>query len=183
MPLSPRDEQIRLAHADLIRLVVQASQTPGARAELDPVLKQAEQAGWTDLVPRIRRVLHGERDTALLRGLDDEDTVILSAILAGIQDPATLPDPNAAADPAQAAPGLAHMIHAAGRGDAQSLHWLSQMAEQMTRAGGDMARLGGITKRLVDGERDPEKLCKGMGALGESLVLSLLGELGKLERH
>jgi hypothetical protein len=57
------------------------------------------------------------------------------------------------------------------------------MAEQMTRAGGDLARLGGITKRLVDGERDPDRLCKGMGAQGESLVLSLLGELGKLERH
>jgi hypothetical protein len=183
MRLSPRDQQIRLAHAGLIRLVVQATQNAGARAQLDPVLTQAEQGGWTDLVPRIRRVLNGERDTALLRGLDEEDTVILTAILAGIQDPATLPEPDAAADPTQAAPGLAQMIHAASRGDAQALHWLSQMAEQMMRAGGDMARLGGIAKRLVDGERDAEKLCKGMGPQGESLVLSLLGELGKLERH
>jgi len=183
MTLSPRDQQIRLAHAGLIRLVVQAAQNANARAELDPVLTQAEQQGWTELVPRIRRVLDGARDTSLLRGLDEEDTVILTAILAGIQDPATLPDPEAAADPTQAAPGLAQMIHAAGRGDAQALHWLSQMAEQMTRAGGDMARLGGITKRLVDGERDPARLCKGMGAQGESLVLSLLSELGKLERH
>jgi len=183
MTLSPRDQQIRLAHASLIRLVVQAAQNVSARAELDPVLAHAQQQGWTELVPRIRRVLNGERDTSLLRGLDEEDTVILTAILAGIQDPATLPDPEAAADPTQAAPGLAQMIHAASHGDAQALHWLSQMAEQMTRAGGDMARIGGITKRLVDGERDPEKLCKGMGAQGESLVLSLLAELGKLERH
>jgi hypothetical protein len=183
MPLSPRDQQIRLAHAALIQLVVQASQNPEARNELEPVLAQAEQGGWTDLVPRIRRILEGERDAALLRGLDDEDTVILAAILDGLRDPSTLPDPNDAGDPAQAAPGLAHMIHAASRGDAQALHWLSQMAEQMTRAGGDLARLGGITKRLVDGERDPDRLCKGMGAQGESLVLSLLGELGKLERH
>lgn len=183
MTLSPRDQQIRLAHAGLIRLVVQASQNLSARAELDPVLTQAEQQGWTELIPRIRRVLDGARDTSLLRGLDEEDTVILTAILTGIQDPSTLPDPEAAADPTQAAPGLAQMIHAAARGDAQALHWLSQMAEQMTRAGGDMARLGGIAKRLVDGERDPARLCKGMGAQGESLVLSLLSELGKLERH
>ncbi len=183
MTLSPRDQQIRLAHAGLIRLVVQATQNPGARSELEPVLSQAEQGGWTNLVPRIRRVLAGERDMALLQGLDDEDTVILTAVLAGIQDPTTLPDPESAADPTQAAPGLAQMIHAASHGDAQALHWLSQMAEQMTRAGGDMARLGGIAKRLVDGERDPDTLCKGMGAQGESLVLSLLGELGKLERH
>jgi len=183
MTMSTRDQQIRVAHAGLIRLVVQATENEQARVELDPVLTHAEQSGWTDLVARIRRVLKGERDSALLRGLDEEDTVIVTAILAGIQNQATLPDPQDAADPTQAAPGLAQMIHAASRGDAQSLHWLSQMAEQMTRAGGDMARLGGITKRLVDGERNPETLCKGMGAQGESLVLSLLGELGKLERH
>ncbi|MFO8151647.1 hypothetical protein [Thioalkalivibrio sp.] len=183
MMMSTRDQQIRLAHAGLIRLVVQATQSEQARVELDPVLTHAEQGGWTDLVARIRRVLKGERDPELLRGLDDEDTVILSAILTGIQNPATLPDPEDTTDPTQAAPGLAQMIHAASRGDAQSLHWLSQMAEQMTRAGGDMARLGAITKRLVDGERNPEVLCKGMGPQGESLVASLLGELGKLERH
>jgi hypothetical protein len=38
-------------------------------------------------------------------------------------------------------------------------------------------------RRLVDGERNAELLCKGMGAQGESLVLSLLEELGKLEAH
>ena len=183
MMMSTRDQQIRLAHAGLIRLVVQATQSEQARVELNPVLAHAEQGGWTDLVARIRRVLKGERNPELLRGLDDEDTVILSAILTGIQNPATLPDPEDTTDPTQAAPGLAQMIHAASRGDAQSLHWLSQMAEQMTRAGGDMARLGGITKRLVDGERNPEVLCKGMGPQGESLVASLLGELGKLEHH
>jgi hypothetical protein len=183
MTLSSKREQVRMAHAGLIRLVVQASQNPAARAELAPVLEQAVKAGWTELVARIRRVLQGERDPALLKGLDDEDMAILEAILAGLQDPATLPPPQAAADPTQAAPGLAQMIHAAGRGDAQALYWLSQMAEQMTRAGGDMARLGGIAKRLVDGERDPERLCRGMGAQGESLVLSLLTELGKLEHH
>jgi hypothetical protein len=183
MAMSTRDQQIRLAHAGLIRLVVRATQSDQARVELNPVLTHAEQGGWGELVARVRRILKGERDPVLLRGLDEEDTVIVTAILAGIQNPASLPDPEEAADPTQAAPGLAQMIHAASRGDAQSLHWLSQMAEQMTRAGGDMARLGGITKRLVDGERSPETLCKGMGAQGESLVLSLLGELGKLERH
>ncbi len=176
-------QQIRQAQAGLINLVVQATQNAETRHELEPVLNQALEAGWTDLVPRLRRVLAGERDPSLLQGLDDEDRVILSSILAGLQDPSTLPDPNQAGDPTQAAPGLAQMIHGAAHGDAQSLHWLSQMAEQMTRAGGDMARLGAITKRLVDGERDPERLCHGMGSQGESLVTSILTELGKLERH
>ncbi len=176
-------QQIRQAQAGLINLVVQATQNPETRRELEPVLNQAHEAGWGELIQRIRRVLEGERDAALLLGLDDEDTVILTAILNGLQDPSTLPDPEQSGDPAQAAPGLAQMIHGAARGDAQSLHWLSQMAEQMSRAGGDMARLGGITKRLVDGERDPDVLCRGMGSQGESLVLSILSELGKLEQH
>ena len=183
MPTPQFEEQIRQAQAGLIHLVVQATQNPELRGELEPVLQQAREAGWTELVQRIGKVLEGSRDPALLNGLDDEDTVILTAILDGLQDPSTMPDPDQAGDPAQAAPGLAQMIHGAARGDAQSLHWLSQMAEQMQRAGGDMARLGGITKRLVDGERDPDVLCRGMGAQGESLVLSLLAELGKLERH
>lgn len=176
-------EQIRRAQAGLINLVVQATQNPETRRELEPVLNQAHEAGWGELIKRIRRVLEGERDPSLLWGLDEEDTVILTAILSGLQDPSTLPDPQQSGDPTQAAPGLAQMIHNAAHGDAQSLHWLSQMAEQMSRAGGDMARIGGITKRLVDGERDPETLCRGMDSQGESLVLSILTELGKLERH
>jgi hypothetical protein len=176
-------EQIRRAQAGLINLVVQATQNPETRRELEPVLNQAHEAGWGELIKRIRRVLEGERDPSLLQGLDEEDTVILTAILSGLQDPSSLPDPQQSGDPTQAAPGLAQMIHNAAHGDAQSLHWLSQMAEQMSRAGGDMARIGGITKRLVDGERDPETLCRGMDSQGESLVLSILTELGKLERH
>ena len=43
-----------------------------------------------------------------------------------------------------------------------------------------MAALGGIMKKLIDGERDPEVLTKRMGARGESLVLSILEELGRL---
>ena len=57
------------------------------------------------------------------------------------------------------------------------------MAEQMVRAGGDMARLGGIMRRLVNGERDFEVLSKGMGNLGRTLLLDILSELGKSAIH
>jgi hypothetical protein len=75
------------------------------------------------------------------------------------------------------------MIQACTHGDVQALELLSQMAEQMTRVGGDMGRMGGLMRRLVEGERNPDVLLKGMGAQGESLVLAVLDELGKLERH
>ncbi|MFN4263005.1 MAG: hypothetical protein ACK4IT_05150 [Thioalkalivibrionaceae bacterium] len=178
-----RRDQIRRAHASLMHMVVQATTDATVRAELDPILDQALTAGWSALVPVLRRIVAGERSETLLSGLDEEDTVIVESILAGLQNPATLPDPDAPADASQAAPGLAQMIHAAARGDAQALFWVSQMAEQMQRAGGDMRRLGGQMKRLVDGVRDPDVLCRGMSAEGESLMLALLGELGRLERH
>jgi hypothetical protein len=53
----------------------------------------------------------------------------------------------------------------------------------MVKAGRHMARLGGIMRRLVDGERDADKLGKGMGPLGRELVVNLLDELAKLRSH
>jgi hypothetical protein len=75
------------------------------------------------------------------------------------------------------------MIQAAGSGDAKAFAALANMAAQMMKAGGDMARLGGMMRRLVDGERDADKLSKGMGPLGKELVVNLLDELAKLRPH
>ena len=79
-----------------------------------------------------------------------------------------------------AAPGLADIIHAASAGDAQALQLVASMAEQMSHVGGDMARLASIIRPLVNGERDPERLCREMSAQGQSLVLAILAELGRL---
>jgi hypothetical protein len=46
-----------------------------------------------------------------------------------------------------------------------------------------MARLAGSLRPLVQGERDADKLTEGMSAEGEKLVLAILEELGKLDRH
>ncbi|MDX1335115.1 MAG: hypothetical protein R3312_04970 [Gammaproteobacteria bacterium] len=179
-----RQEQIITAHAALIVKVATTIQNSDLLPELQHVLKVSEENGWVDLVAAIRRILNGERELAgLIVGLDEEDSTIIEAILRGIQNPETLPDPNAQPDASMAAPGLAAMIMDATRGNAQALELLANMAEQMTGAGGDMARLGGIMRRLVEGERNPEILTKGMSAQGESLVLGLLEELGKLEAH
>jgi hypothetical protein len=72
------------------------------------------------------------------------------------------------------------MIHAAASGDVQALHLLSGMAEQMQSLGGDMARLAGAFRPLMNGERDPDQLCRGMSAHGEGLMLAILEELGRL---
>jgi len=46
-----------------------------------------------------------------------------------------------------------------------------------------MAKLGATMRKFVDGERDPDKLAKGMSVQGQELVYSILNELGKLASH
>ena len=144
-------------------------------------LKQAEQNGWLQLVAAIRKILAGSRDDSVLDGLDDEDSVIVRSILRGLQDPGTLPDLGKGVDGAMAAPGIAAMVHGARAGNLETLHLLGAMAQQMLRAGGDMARLAGILRPLVQGERDADRLTAGLGAEGEKLVLLILEELDRLE--
>ena len=174
------EQQVRQTHAELIHLVVRACANAALKTELEPVLQTAKSSGWEALTATIDQIMQGRRDEALLNGLDNEDSIIVRAILEGLQNPATLPDLNKQADPTMAAPGLAHIVHAASRGDAQALQAVSMMAEQMTQTTGDLRLMGGIMRQLINGERDPDTLCKGMGPSGEQLVLSLLEELNRL---
>lgn len=181
--LSEQKQQIVQFHAALIHNVVMACQNRELLPQLEPILETSAKNGWDTLVAVIRRVLGGKRDSSVLLGLDEEDSAIIEAILLGIQDPSSLPDPNAKPDPTLAAPGLASIISAAGRGDVAALHMLANMSEQMVRAGGDMAKLGAAMRQFVDGERDADKLTKGMSVQGQELVYSILTELGKLAIH
>ena len=72
------------------------------------------------------------------------------------------------------------MVHAAGSGDSQALQLVAGIAEQMSRVGGDMTRLARVIRPLVNGQRDPDVLCRDMGPQGRSLVLSILEELARL---
>lgn len=184
MPSLPeKTEQIVQAHAGLIHRVVIACQNRALVPDLDDILKQAADNGWTDLVAAIRKVLAGQREVGAFRHLDEEDFTIVESILRGIQNPATLPDLSQQFDANMAAPGLASLIHAARGGSLEALQLIADMATQMLQAGGDMARLAGIIRPLVTGERDADKLCEGMGDQGQQLVLGILRELAKLEAH
>jgi len=179
-----KQEQILQVHASLINMVVETTHNDQLKPQLSQVLKTSAENGWQNLVLRIYKILEGGRSDTLLLDLDEEDAVIIEAILNGIQNPATLPAPEKPnASPTMAAPGIAHMVDQASSGNTQALTLVSHMAEQMSHAGGDMTKLAGIIKKLIDGERDPDILSKGMGAQGESLVNSILGELAKIQLH
>lgn len=174
-----KSRQILQIHAALIHRVVMACHRRDLIPTLAPLIKVSEENGWVALMKAVRQILNGKRDTSLLNGLDEEDRVIAGAILEGIKNPATLPDPQARADSGAAAPGLAAIIKASASGDAQALQLLANMAGQMSGAGGDMARLAAIMRRLVNGERDADLLTRGMEAQGKGLVMAILKELEK----
>ena len=52
---------------------------------------------------------------------------------------------------------------------------IANMAQQMLKAGGDMARLAG--------ERDVDKLAEGFSDKGRELVADIVRELQRLEMH
>ena len=183
MPIPDREQQIIRTHAAFICQAVELLHGADTRAQLDALLKSAADSGWTALADAVRAIAGGRRELRQLGTLDDEDRVIAAAILRGLQDPTTLPDPEQQADPTLAAPGLAHMIHAAGRGDVQALTLVSQMAEQMSKVGGDMSRVAAAVRPLINGERDADRLCAHMDTRGRQLVLQILDELGKLDMH
>lgn len=181
--LPDKERQIIDAHTGLIHRVVIGCQNRERVPDLDEVLRHAEQNGWLQLVGTIRRILAGSRDSALLKDLDDEDRVIVRSILEGLRNPDTLPDLGAGVDGAMAAPGIAAMVNGARRGNLETLQLLGAMAQQMLRAGGDMARLAAILRPLVQGERDADKLTAGMGPEGQKLVVAILDELARLDSH
>jgi len=169
-------------HADFICQVVNSSHS-GDLATFAQLLTQAEQSGWGSLVKAVRKIADGQRDMSLLGGLDEEDYVVAEAIMRGMQNPATLPDPAQKADPAVAAQGLAGMIREAGSGNAQALVLVSEMAVQMKRAGGPMGALASVIRPLINGERDPDLLCKGKDERTRSLIMDILAELNRGVLH
>lgn len=179
--LPEKDQQIIDAHTGLIHRVVIACQNPQLVPDLEDILKQAENNGWISLVTTIRQILNGKRDETILRRLDEEDGVIIGAILRGLQNPETLPELHKGFDAGMAAPGLAAMINGSRQGNLETLQLLSEMAQQMMQAGGDMARLAAVLRPMIQGEREPEKLTAGMSVKGQKLVQAILEELAKLD--
>ena len=178
MPKLPdHEQQIIIAHAAFICEVVACSQNRERRAEFEELMRTASDNGWHDLVRAIRLIVAGQRDLSAIVGLDLEDRVIAEAVMRGIQNPATLPDPRARPDPGMAAPGLAAMIRVAASGNVEALTLISNMADQMSRAGGSMAQLASVIRPLINGERDPKKLCRRLNEQTRQIVMGILEDL------
>lgn len=175
--------QIERTHAGFIRGAVEATTRTEQQAQIAQVFPAMQANGWQALVQAVQKIWAGERELGRFAGLDDEDRIVAAAILRGLQNPASLPEPADQADPTLAAPALAGLIHAAGTGDPSALQMLGAMGEQMQAVGGDMAQIAGLLRRLVNGERNAEQLAARLSGQADSLLMRILAELGKLDTH
>lgn len=178
-----RENQILAVHATFIHTVVFSLLDASKRPDLETHLNTASNNGWGELVTAIRQIMQGQSDPSILAPLDDEDKVIVVAILRGIQNPESLPKIPEQADPTVAAPAIASLIQGASTGDSNALEMLGSMAGQMANAGGSMARMGATLKRLVDGERDIDQLVEGMDQKARLLIESILKDLNQKNQH
>ena len=181
--LPDRESQILSVHATFVHTVVFSLLDAAKRPELETHLNTAAQNGWDELVTAIRQIMQGNTSASILGPLDEEDKVIVVAILRGLQNPESLPNIPEQADPSAAAPGIAALIQGAGTGDVNALEMLGSMAGQMASAGGSMARMGTSLKLMLDGERDADKLSEGMDESGRVLIESILSDLSQETLH
>ena len=174
-------DQILQEHSGLIHRVVMHCNNPGCVPDLELVLQQAEDNDWAQLVIAIRDLMSGNRDAGILEGLDDEDRVIVDAILRGLEDPKSLPHLQADFESHMTAPGIAGLVHAARGGHAQAQQILVSMTNQLVQDVGDWRALAGRFHSLVEGERDLKKLSKGLSDEGCTLIAEILQELQRFE--
>jgi hypothetical protein len=138
---------------------------------------------WRALIGVLRRILAGEREPlALLRGLDDTDTLIAGDVLRGLGIAVPLTGLEEEADDGKmisleeflqqvvracqpdAPPGLAEQLHIATRG----------MATQATLAP-ELRELGRVLNQILSGEREPD-----LSALHPQLAEAVRGMLEEL---
>lgn len=174
-------EKIIQEHAMLIHLVIGTVQDSQYAQMLDNVIRQAEENGWISLIEAIRKILAGVRNLSELGALDEEDRHIVIAILRGIEGHEALPDVAGAIDPLKSAAHIVSLVIAARHGNTQAQQSLANMAALMKTMGGDMAQVGVVLARLINGERQLDKLVYNMGPLGTQIIQACLEELRKHE--
>ena len=176
-------EQILQEQAGLIHRVVMHCSNPGSVPDLELVLQQAEDNDWTQLVTVIRDLISGNRGASILEGLDDEDRIIVDAILRGLEDPQTLPHLQVDFESHMTAPGIAGLVYVANSGHAQAQQILVSMTNQLIQGGGDLGAAADRIRPLAEGERDLEKLSEGLSDNSRKLIVEILQELRRFEAH
>ncbi len=171
-------QQLVQEHASLIVEVVAACGDAAKTAQLLEDLKVAEQNGWGKLCEAIRMILAGARERDELGEMDVEDEAIVQAMLLGLADPASLPDPQDNANPMLAPEGLAGIIAAAATGEENALQMLARMDTDLCESPlPELQQFGGVLRRLLNGERHVDTLTLGLDERTATLVTAVVEAL------
>lgn len=130
---------------------------------LDLILASlAEHADWRQVVAVLRRIRTGERDPALVTGLDPIDTAIVRRALAALAG--TVPvdanawragaAPTSPREPSPPLAALAGATVAAAKGDLDATNALKPLLRALA-AHPDWAPLAAAVQRILAGDRDP----------------------------
>jgi hypothetical protein len=171
-------DQLVQEHASLICEVVQACEDDSIKAQLLDNLTVAEENGWRYLCAGIRKILDGARTMEELDDMDVEDEAILQAIIAGLEDPSTLPRQDANANPMLAPAGIAGIIRDASHGEENALHVLARMdADLQSTHDPELMEFASVLRRLLNGERHTDTLTMNLNERTTSLVSAVVEEL------
>lgn len=168
-------------HATLIHRVVRHCLEPDSVTDLEQILQLAEKNGWEKLTATIRSIMAGNRNTSLLHDLDDEENIIIEAILNGIKDKSTIPPIPVDLQSTHAAAGIASLIHASNQGETESLKIINDLTQQMLNTGDDYSIMAGGIRLMMEGKRDLGKLTESISEQHQNLISDILSELVKLE--
>lgn len=158
---------------------------------LDLVLASlAEHADWRQLVAMLRRIRTGERDPALVTGLDPIDTAIVRRALAALAG--TVPvDTNAwrggfaPASPCDQGPSLSALAEAtvaAAKGDLDAANALQPLLRALA-ARPDWAPLAAVVQRILAGDRDPALRDALDHPAAAAVVTTVLNQLTERDGH
>ncbi len=179
----PVPAELRQAWGPVVVAVAAAAQgNTQAAAQVEPVLQElAGRPDWQALASVLRRILAGERDTALLAGLDETDTLIAGNVLrglgvAGLEGLPGLekereieqegePEPEREGDEGERANAFLNSLLAGvvmvarGEGPPElgvQIHAVTRGLATDTNAGPELQALGRALNAILSGDRDPD---------------------------
>ena len=145
----------------LIRAIVIACQNRDRRNELEPLFEAAHHNSWVALVGAVRMVLSGVRDNTVLTGFDTRMRFSCKPFCAACRAPLHCLKRRQARTRLWRRQDLPPSFMRRRVGNLPAMQLLGEMGTQMLNAGGDMARLSAIQRRLMGNERDPDLLMQG----------------------
>ena len=174
--------QIAAAHHDLNNLILATQDHPDQLNALARRLDDMHNDGWHALVHTLRLRFGLPAEPIGTATLDNEDHAILALLDYAQSQPdefAALAAQSADANTQHAAHALAALIYAATQGEHEALEALAELHQAADTPEALAASAAFI--RMIEGERQPDVLCRDLPNQQAALIQAVLASLEDLE--